>query len=113
MNVNRSERRRLKKKGKEPVINIKASDVYAMKKEAAAKAADTAFVLMLGIPAMVIHDKFPKLMKRVEDGKPRVERFCDMCIDLYDSFEKGYLTLDDIHKCLWEEAGIKIERSSK
>jgi len=57
--------------------------------------------------------KHLELCGRVENGKPRVERFCDMCIDLYDSFEKGYLTLDDIHKCLWEEAGIKIERSSK
>lgn len=25
-------------------------------------------------------------------------------------FEKGYVTLDDLHKCLWDEAGIKLER---
>lgn len=112
--MNRSERRKLNKKGiqpkKEAVINIKASDVAAMKKDAANKAADTAFLLMLGIPVMVLHDKYSKLMKRVEDGKSREERFCDLCIDLYDSFEKGYVTLDDLHNCLWEEAGIKIER---
>lgn len=109
--MNRQQRRQAKIKEKEPVINIKASDVAAIKSDAAAKAADTAFVLMLGIPAMVIHDKYPKLMKRMEDGKPRVERFTDMCLELYDSFEKGYLTLDDIQECLKEEAGITITRN--
>lgn len=112
--MNRSQRRKLKKQGiepkKEPIINIKASDVAAMKLEAAEDAANTAFVLMLGIPAMVIHDKYSKIMKRVEDGKPRVERFTDLCLELYDSFDKGYLTLDDIHECLREEAGLQIER---
>ena len=31
-------------------------------------------------------------------------------LDLYDSFEKGYVTLDDIHGALKEECGITIER---
>ena len=112
--VNRSQRRKLQKKGiqveKEPVINIKASDVAAMKYNATNEAADLAFFLMLAIPVMVIHDKYPKLMKRVEDGKPREERFLDLCIDLYDSFEKGYVTIEDLQTCLWEEANTKIER---
>lgn len=109
--MNRQQRRQAKIKEKEPVINIKASDVAAIKSDAETKAANTAFILMLGIPAMVIHDKYPKLMKRMEDGKPRVERFTDMCLELYDSFEKGYLTLDDIQECLKEEAGITITRN--
>jgi hypothetical protein len=33
-----------------------------------------------------------------------------MCLELYDSFEKGYVSLEDIRQCLWEEGGIKIER---
>lgn len=109
--MNRQQRRQAKIKKKEPIINIKASDVVAIKSDAETKATNTAFILMLGIPAMVIHDKYPKLMKRVEDGKPRVERFTDMCLELYDSFEKGYLTLDDIQECLKEEAGITITRN--
>ncbi len=73
-------------------------------------AADTAFFLMLAIPVMVIHDKYGKIMRRNVDGKSREERFADLCLDLYDSFNKGYVTLDDLAECLWEEAGIKLEK---
>ncbi len=52
---------------------------------------------------MVLHDKFGF-------GPVRCERFTDAVLDLYDSFEKGYVTLDDIHGTLKEECGITIER---
>ncbi len=103
--MNRVERRRLRKQGKivpkEPVINVKASDIINIKQEATKKAADKAFFLMLGLPLMVLHDKWGF-------GKVRGERFIEQVLDLYDSFEKGYLSLDDIHNCLWEEGGIKL-----
>lgn len=112
--MNRAERRKRAKLGlpikKEPVINIKASDVQNMKKQATDEAADIAFFLMLAIPVMVIHDKYSQIMRRVVDGKSREERFADLCIDLYDGFEKGYVTLDDLAECLWEEAGIKLKK---
>lgn len=112
--MNRAERRRRAKQGllvvKEPVINVKASDIQNIKKEATTNAADTAFFLMLAIPVMVIHDKYPQLMRRDVEGKSRAERFADLCIDLYDSFDKGYVTLDDLADCLWEEAGIKLTK---
>ena len=112
--MNRAERRRRQKQGlpivNEPVMNIKASDIQQIKKQATSNAADTAFFLMLAIPVMVMHDKYPQLMRREVDGKPREERFADLCIDLYDSFNRGYVTLDDLAECLWEEAGIKLER---
>lgn len=112
--MNRAERRRREKQGlpvqKEPVINVKASDIQAIKQQATTNAADTAFLLMLAIPVMVIHDKYPQLMRREVDGKPRAERFADLCLDLYDSFNKGYVTLDDLANCLWEEAGIKLTK---
>ena len=108
--MNRAERRRLEKQGKlipkEPVINIKSSDVQAIKKNAASEAADTAFFLMLALPLMVLHDKYGF-------GKVRGERFIDQVLELYDSFEKGYVSLDDLHNCLWEEGGIKIERGDE
>lgn len=51
--MNRAERRRRAKQGlpvvKEPVINVKASDIQNIKKEATTNAADTAFFLMLEI----------------------------------------------------------------
>lgn len=112
--MNRAERRKRAKLGlpveKEPVINVKASDIQQIKKNATNQAADTAFFLMLAIPVMVLHDKYGQLMRREVDGKSREERFADLCIDLYDSFNKGYVTLDDLAECLWEEAGIKLER---
>jgi hypothetical protein len=108
--MNRAERRRLGKSTSEPVFNMKSSDITNIKKQATRDAADTAFLLMLAIPVMVLHDKYSLLMKREVDGKSREERFADLCLDLYDSFEKGYVTMDDLHQCLWEEAGIKIER---
>ena len=114
LTMNRAERRRRQKQGlpfvKEPVLNIKASDIQQIKKDATNTAADTAFFLMLTIPVMVIHDKYPQIMRRVVDGKSREERFADLCLDLYDSFNKGYVTLDDLAQCLWEEAGIKLEK---
>ena len=108
--MNRAERRRLaKNNASEPVINIKSSDIERIKAQASEEAVELAFTLMLGIPAMVIHDKFGQLMKK--DG--REERFVDMCMDLYDSYDKGFITLEDLHQCLWEEANIKIERRKK
>lgn len=115
--MNRAERRRRAKQGlpvmNEPVINVKASDIQNIKKEATFNAADTAFFLMLAIPVMVMHDKYPQLMRREVDGKSRTERFADLCIDLYDSFDKGYVTLDDLASCLWEEAGIKLTKKEE
>lgn len=112
--MNRAERRRRQKQGlptvKEPVLNMKVSDIQNMKVQATHTAADTAFLLMLAIPVMVIHDKYPQIMRKVVDGKSREERFAELCLDLYDSFDKGYVTLDDLAECLWEEAGIKLER---
>lgn len=110
--MNRAEKRRRIKQGlsvaHEPVINMKTSDIKRLKENATNDAIDVAFLLMLGIPVMVIHDYYPQLMRKEVDGKSREERFADMCLDLYDSFDKGYITLEDFHQCLWEEAGIKI-----
>ena len=116
--MNRAERRRLEKQGKkvakEPVINIKTADVDKIKKESAQEAVDVGFTLMLAIPTMVIHDKFGKLMKKVDkEGKTREETFVDLCLDVYDSFVKGYITLDDLHKCLYEEGGTQVKRMVK
>lgn len=103
--MNRVERRRAKKAGipvkKEPVVNIKAADVQKIKQDASKEAADKAFLLMLGLPVMVLHDKFGF-------GPVRCERFTDAVLELYDSFEKGYVSLEDIHLTLKEETGITI-----
>lgn len=45
------------------------------------------------------------------EGKGRCDLLpLDVLGELYDSFNKGYVTLDDLAQCLWEEAGIKLEK---
>ena len=103
--MNRAERRKAKKAGlpvkTEPVVNIKAADVEKIKRDASKDAANKAFLLMLGLPVMALHDKFGF-------GPVRCERFTDAVLELYDSFEKGYVSLEDIHCTLKEETGITI-----
>ena len=107
--MNRAERRAKGIKAKEPIINIKVSDLEQAKREATAKAVDTAFFLMLAVPCMVIHDKFAKLIK-VKGEESREARFCDEVLELYDTFQKGYVSLQDLKQCLIDEAGIDVSR---
>ena len=112
--MGRAERRKLEKKNraasKEVLMTITKEDLIRIKKNATNAAIDTAFELMLGIPTMVILDKYNQLSDDDLDGKGRAEKFVELCLDLYDSFDKGYLSLDDIRDCLWTEGGIKIEK---
>lgn len=78
--------------------------IIQAKRDAVKEATDVAFVLMLAIPVMVVHDKYSKIMKK--DG--RCETFANMCLEMYDAFQQGYFTLEDCHEVLKEEAGISI-----
>lgn len=100
-------RRELKKK--DPTYNMKQSQIDAIKEQEFKKGVDAAFVLMLAIPNMVIHDKFGMLMKR--DG--REQRFVEEVIKLYELYNEGYVTLAELQQCLEEETGVKIERTRK
>lgn len=97
--MNRAERRRLEREvGKnvsEALINVK--------KQASSEAIDTAFIAMLALPMLVMRDKYGF-------GKVRLERFMDHVIDLYESFNAGYLTLEDMHKALEDEVGVKVHK---
>lgn len=116
--MNRQERRRAGVLKKDPVRMIKQSELDRMCREAVAKgaaklAADAKaeavgklFEELIAIPVMVIHDHFGELMKK--DG--REERFADMCLDLFDTVEKGFVTPKELRQCLFEEAGVRIRR---
>ena len=107
--MNRAERRRLAKQGikvkKEPVINIKQSDVEQMKIDTAEQAAEMAFFMMLAIPTMVIHDHFGDLMKR----EGREQNFIKWCLNTYECFGQGLVTLEDLEQCLYQEAGLRMD----
>jgi hypothetical protein len=41
-------------------------------------------------------------------GKVRLQRFLDMYNDLLDSYNKGYITIDDLNDDLYEHAKMKV-----
>lgn len=69
------------------------------------KASEQAFILMLGLPVMVLHDKWGWRRRH------RLPRFMDQVLELYDSFDKGLISLTDIIKTVEEETGIRLERT--
>lgn len=86
--------------------NLTSGQIGEIKKQAADEAIHAAFILMCGLPLMALRDKFGF-------GKTRLERFSDALLDLYDSFDKGYITLEDLHKTIYEETGVKITEVKK
>ena len=102
-----------RKKSKNAVLTVKPDYLkdlcsQAVAKEAAKLATDAkagamerSFEELIAIPVMVIHDHFAALMKK--DG--REERFAEMCLELYDTVEKGFVTPAELRQCLFEEAG--------
>ena len=72
--MNRQERRQNGVQDKEKAIMLKLSDIEKIKQEATERATNTAFTLMLGIPAVIIRDKYSLLTKKFVDGKGRAER---------------------------------------
>lgn len=59
----------------------------------------TAF-LLLGI--MALRNKF-------DFGSARIERWIDEINDLRDSYEKGYISVQNLQKTIKEETGIEIK----
>ena len=111
--MNRAERRKSGIKTSVKTYTLNDLQIKQIKDDAVKEAIDTAFILMLGLPVMIIHDKYPQLMKKVVDGKGREERFTDLLLDLYDSVDKGYVSFEDLKDCLKEECGIEIEQQFK
>lgn len=107
--MGRAERRRLEReKGKaQKVYTLTQAQIDAMKKAAVDEAVSTGFILMLSIPITVLHDKY-----WVKTASKKLPKFVDQCLDLYDSYNKGYVTFEELRETLWEEGGIKLERSN-
>ena len=98
---------------KEPTYNLTAAQIKQIKEDAVNKAVAElqykTFVYMLGLPLIVMHDKFGKLMKK----EGRLETFIDEVLNQYEAVEKGYVSLDDLHEILLDEAGIQVEVENK
>jgi hypothetical protein len=93
----------LEKPKKAPTYNMSLAQIEAIKRQATREAVEQAWLLMLGLPVMVLHDKDGY-------GETRLNRFLDHVLDLYDSYEKGYLTLNDIREALKAETGSVVRK---
>lgn len=102
--MNRAQRRAVGAP-KEPTYTLTRSQIQDMKQQCTNQAADLAFKLMLCIPAIVIHEKFGKLMKK----DSRVETFVDFVLEVYDNYNKGMITIEELEARLKEETGISFE----
>lgn len=102
-NMNRAERRRLKRNQEScnATYTLRNEDVTRIKQDAAQEAVYTAFTMMLGLPVIVLRDKYGW-------GKKRLSDFMDYVLELYDSFEKDYVTLDDLWDTIEKETGVKL-----
>ncbi len=99
-------RKTKKKKEKKPTYNLTWEQIQDIKLKATNEAMDFAFGQMMLLPLMVLRDKYGY-------GAKRLEEFIDNVADMLDSYNKGYLDLDDIEKTLEEETGIKVIKGVK
>ena len=97
------------KLSKQKTYTLTVEQIEDMKRKATDEALDTAFILMLGLPVMVVHDKFSKLMRK----EKRLENLADEILELYDLFKEGRITLDEIIATIKEETGVDITRREK
>ena len=101
--MNRAERRRQEKatEKKTNTYTLTQAEIDKIKQDAVVEAANIAFVLCLGIPLMVLRDGKGW-------GKKRLEWLMEKCLEQYDCFQKGYITLDEIKKIIKEETGAEF-----
>lgn len=106
--MGRAERRRLEreKSKAQKVYTLTQAQIDAMKRAAIDEAVSTGFTLMLAIPITVLHDKY-----WVKTASKRLPEFVDRCLELYESYTKGCVELEELRDTLWNEGGIKLERS--
>ena len=105
--MNRAERRRAEKgalKSKK-TYTLTQGQIDRIKKDAVAEASSIGFLLMLAIPLEVlIGDGYWE-----KSAKKRLPKFLDDVLSLYDSWEKGVLTIEELREDLWEYGGIRLE----
>jgi len=102
--MNRQQRRAIAKK------KLTGKDIKAMEENIKVKtskdAIDFAIMNYLACVALCLHDK-------LGFGHTRTCRFLRDVDNLFDSINKGYLSLDDVLKTVEEEIGITFERTKQ
>ena len=92
-----------KKKKKTAVYNFTLEQIEELKRKTIREAVQELIELTLGLPVMVLYDKH-------NWQKEENSQFVDDVMYLYDSYERGYITLEDVRDALWEEAETRVQR---
>lgn len=106
--MNRAEYRRQAKEAvkKEKQFNLRMSDIEQlrnkMRDEAVVQASNTAFILLLSLPLIVLRDKYGF-------GKKRLEDFQEELLKQYECFSEGRITLDELKQVITDETGMQIK----
>lgn len=108
--MNRAERRKQAKLTgspimRDPIINMKKSDIDRIKREAEEKAVDTAIALLLSIPIKVMYEKYGWGMKK------RLPELAEALTDEYQRFADGETTLEEYQEMVFEYCGVKFQES--
>ena len=74
---------------------------YVANRRDADKLIDSAQKVNMLLTLTVMHDKFGF-------GYKRIERLLKSYQELLDSYNKGYISPDDLNAVLWKEVGVKI-----
>lgn len=103
--MTRAEMKRAKKEEikKAKVFMLTQEQIDTIKKEATNEACAAAFAMMLGLPLMVLHDKYEW------GAKKRLPEFMDHMLELRDCVNEGRITFADINKAVYEFSGVKLE----
>lgn len=83
--------------------------IEEIKKNARNEGISEAFVLMLGLSVMTISDHFRELWEVKGHDKCREERFTDYVLKLWEEYQAGIFSLQDVLDCLKDECGLTIE----
>lgn len=107
--MNRSQRRQQAKSfmttNKKPMYRMKPKDYVAMKKKAVIEGVDNALVLLLSIPVKVLCDKYGWTAEN------ELPDFVEHMINEYESFSDGKITLEEYQALVYEQCGVKFERT--
>lgn len=76
-------------------------ELARIRRESYLEASRMAFLIMLGLPAMVLADKCGW-------GKEETQDFCRKVYDLYMAFESGHISLEDVHHTLRDELELDV-----
>ena len=108
--MGRKERRKQQKSEKtQKFYTVSDEKIAEIKKTAKKEGMEDAFILMLGLSVMTISDHIYDLYKVKDFEKCREERFTDYVLKLWDEYNQGIFSLQDVLDCLKDECGLVIE----